>query len=186
MEFSDIKLINMYKSFTMMRAVILVSLILPVLERAAQNVKMYRQPVEDQYVPKIVRNNFRTQYPQSAISIWYISHIIYWYEDYAPVWYADWYDSGRRVTIYTFEYPAYYEVDFYRNQLNSPVIFNHYGHWFETRTRISELPDPDAKTLREEGFPEHALSNHRERIEAPDMTGSVYRLQAAELKRSTG
>ena len=106
----------------------------------AQQVKSYRQPIEDNLVPKVVRTNFRSQYPQSAIVIWYVSHITYWHEDYAPGWYGEWYQP-RTAVVYTFEFPTYYEVYFYRNKENSRAIYNRHGHWFETRTKLSALPD---------------------------------------------
>ncbi len=142
----------------------------------AQQSQTYRHPVEDNLVPKTVRANFKTQYPRSLINMWYTSHITYWYEDYATGWYGGWYAS-RPVVVYKFEFPSYYEVDFYRNNENCRAIYNRYGVWFETRTKLIALPDSIADALRSAGYGDWTWSQHIERIEAPGMPGYVYRLR---------
>ncbi len=157
---------------------LLVSASLMASSVSAQQVRTYRQPIEDHLVPAVVRTNFKTQYPRAPISIWYISHITYWYEDYALAWYGDW-NIPQTTVVYTFEYPAYYIVEFYRNDENSRAIYNRYGHWFETRTKVPVLPEPVAEALKKAGYGAWGWSKHKERIESPGMEGSVYRLQVS-------
>ena len=166
------------------KKILIILLILISCTVCAQQAKKYRQLIEDQFVPKIVRANFKSQYPQSAIVIWYVSHITYWYENYAPGWYGEWYGPERTTVVYTFQNPSYFEVDFYRNKENSRAIYNRYGHWFETRTKVSTLPDTIGNVLRQSGYEEWTWSKHKERIEAPDMIGHVYRLQVTNGRDS--
>ena len=145
----------------------------------AQKVTKYRQPIEDNLVPAVVRTNFKTQYPRAIISIWYSSHITYWYEDYITTWYGDWH-IARPTTVHTFEFPTYYEVDFYRNEQNTRAIYNRYGQWFETRTKITALPDDISNKLKNSEYGDWSWSQHKERIEAPGMPGSVYRFEVGK------
>ena len=108
--------------------------------------------------------------------MWTTSHITYWYEDAAPGWYGGWYVS-RPVLVYKFEFPSYYEVDFYRNNESSRAIYNRYGTWFETRTKLIDLPDTIVDALEHAGYADWTWSQHKERIEAPGMIGCVYRLK---------
>ncbi len=149
----------------------------------AQQKGSYRILLDDQQVPKIVRDSFKSRYPQTLISIWYTSHITYWYEDYAQTWYGAWYPT-RQMVVHKYEQPAYYEVDFNRNGETSRAIFNRYGQWFETRTKISSLPDTVASSLKESEFGDWIWSDHKERIEAIGAPGPFYRLQVSDRKVS--
>jgi hypothetical protein len=107
--------------------------------------------------------------------MWYITNITYWYEDYGPVYYNKWY-KPRTVVVYRFDQPSYYEVEFFNNDENSRAIFNRYGNWFETRTQINQLPENIVDALRKSEFVNWKWSEYKERIEAPGMKGSVYRM----------
>jgi hypothetical protein len=110
--------------------------------------------------------------------LWYTSHITYWYEDYSQTWYGEWYPV-RQVVIHKLENPANYEVKFNRNSEKSRDIFNRYGQWFETRTKIDSLPETVASFLRKSGFGDWIWSDHKERIEAIGAPAPFYRLQVS-------
>lgn len=61
-------------------------LFVPVWVLVAQQTGSYRVLLDDQQVPKVVRDSFKSRYPQTFLSLWYTSHITYWYEDYAQTW----------------------------------------------------------------------------------------------------
>lgn len=149
----------------------------------AQREVSYRIVLDDAEVPKEVRAAFKAKYPNTFMSIWYTSHITYWYEDYAQTWYGSWYPV-RQTVVHTFEKTAYYEVDFQIEQKPSRAIFSRYGQWFETRTRIKELPEQVVTGLRESEFGEWIWSEHKERLEAMGVPGYIYRLQVSNKKLS--
>lgn len=144
-----------------------------------QGQKSYRKVTEPINVPKEVRKNFNLRYPGSYVKMWYITSITYWYEDYGPSYYNGWYQP-RTVVVYKFNEPANYEVEFLHNDENSRAIFNRYGQWFETRTRIVVLPEVILNALKESKFASWKISEYKERIEAPGMIGSVYRMQISK------
>jgi hypothetical protein len=152
-------------------------------ELSAQQEVSYRIVLDDKQVPREVLAGFKAKYPDTYMSIWYTSHITYWYEDYAPSWYGTWYPV-RQTVVHKFEKPAYYEVDFKLNNESSRAIFNRYGQWFETRTKINALPEEVASGLRESEFGEWKPSNHKERIEVAGSPDYVYRLQVTNRKLS--
>ena len=149
----------------------------------AQQQVSYRVVQDDHAVPKEVRAAFKAHYPETFLSIWYTSHITYWYEDYAPSWYGSWYPV-RQTVVYKFEKPAYYEVDFQINKEPSRAIYSRYGQWFETRTRIKELPEEVHIGLKESDFGDWMWSEHKERIEAMGVPGYIYRLQVTNRKNT--
>jgi hypothetical protein len=163
--------------------ILTILLTLPLNILMAQREVSYRIVLDDQQVPKEVRAAFKATYPNTFMSIWYTSHITYWYEDYAPSWYGSWYPV-RQTVVHKFEKPAYYEVDFQINNEPSRAIFSRYGQWFETRTRIKELPEPVFKGLRDSEFGEWMWSEHKERIEALGVDGYIYRLQVTNKRLS--
>ncbi len=148
-----------------------------------QGQKSYRQIIETNNVPKEVRKNFNLRYPQSFVKMWYITNIAYWYEDYGPSYYSGWYQP-RTVVVYKFNEPSNYEVEFLNNNENSRAIFNRYGQWFETRTHIVNLPEEISSALKESSFGNWKISDYKERIEAPGMPGSVYRMQVSKNQMS--
>ena len=157
--------------------------LIPFCAAWAQREVSYRIVLDDPQVPKEVRAAFKAKYPETFMSIWYTSHITYWYEDYAPSWYGSWYPV-RQTVVHKFEKPAYYEVDFQIDKQASRAIFSRYGQWFETRTRIMELPEPVVIGLRDSEFGEWIWSGHKERIEAMGIPGFIYRLQVTNKKLS--
>ena len=160
---------------------ITILLFIPLYALMAQREVSYRMVLDDSQVPKEIRAAFRTKYPQTFFTIWYTSHITYWYEDYAQTWYGAWYPV-RETVIHRFEKPAYYEVDFQQNNETSRAIFSRFGQWFETRTKISALPEEVALGLKETEFGDWIWSDHKERIEALGIPGYIYRLQVSNRK----
>lgn len=144
-----------------------------------QNVKTYRQLIESRDVPQKVRTEFRTRYPNAFVKMWYITSISYWYQDYGPSYYNGWYQP-RTVVVYNLSEPANYEVEFLNDYDNSRAIFNRYGVWFETRTQLVTLPDQVENALKSSAYDKWKRSDYKERIEAPGMPGSVYRMQVSE------
>jgi len=156
----------------------LLLLFAPVWILMAQQAVSYRILLDDQQVPKLVRDSFKERYPKTFMSLWYTSHITYWYEDYAQTWYGVWYPE-RQTIVHKFEKPAYYEVEFDSGTEKSRAIFNRYGQWFETRTKLSNLPETVASSLRESEFSDWIWSEHKERIEALGAPEPFYRLQVS-------
>lgn len=143
-----------------------------------QNAKNYRQVIETNNVPQKVRTEFKTRYPHAFVKMWYITSITYWYQDYGPAQYNAWYQP-RTVVVYKFNEPANYEVEFLNDYDNSRAIFNRYGVWFETRTKVVELPESAVKAMENSEYGNWMWSDYKERIEAPGMPGSVYRMQVS-------
>lgn len=143
-----------------------------------QNSKTYRQMIEINNVPKNVKAEFKARYPSSFVKMWYVTSVIYWYEDYGPSYYNGWY-KPRNVVVYKFDQPSYYEVEFLNNGEDSRAIFNRYGTWFETRTHVYNLPEKVLNVLKSSEFASWTWSDYKERIEAPGMTGSVYRMHVS-------
>ncbi len=149
----------------------------------SQGTKSTRQPVNNNEVPKNVKQEFKIRYPDAFVKMWFITHISYWYQDYGPTYYNGWYPK-RTVYVYNFKEAPNYEVEFLSNDENSRAIFNRYGAWFETRTRILYLPENIIEALEKSEFAHWNLSEFKERIEAPGMPGSVYRMQVSHKNRS--
>lgn len=148
-----------------------------------QGSKSYRQAIEMNDVPKSVRNEFKTRYPTAFVKMWYITSVTYWYEDYGPDYYNNWY-SPRTVVVYKFDQPANYEVTFFNQDENSRALYNRYGVWFETRTPSVILPEHIIQALKSSSFGNWKWSEYKERLEAPGMPGSVYRLQVSNGNQS--
>lgn len=150
----------------------------------SQNTSLYRQPVIEKNIPKIVSTTFKVSYPDAYVFNWYITHISYWYDDYSGGWYNNWY-GPRQVVVYTYTEPAYFEVEFSAEPgETSRAIYNRYGYWFETRTKLSGLPANIADSLKNSKYGAWNWSIHKERIEAPGMPGSIYRLKVSKGLRS--
>lgn len=149
----------------------------------AQGESTYRKRVDDQYVPKEVRTSFKKMYPNVFFSLWYTSHSVYWYEDYAPGWYGNWYPI-RQVTVIKLEKPAYYEVDFQYQGNATRAMYNRYGQWFETRSRLTSLPPEVENGLKNSEYGDWLRSDHKEQIIVPGYNGVIYRLQVTNRKYS--
>ena len=168
----------------MKRLLILGLLVLTIWPAYAQNNVAFRKAVSERLVPADIKNKFNKQYPGVLVLSWYATHVSYWYDDYGPNWYADWY-GPRKIVVYTFDKPAYYEVEFIPDPGEiSRSIYNRYGNWFETRTEIQGLPPRISDALNQTQYRDWKWSQHKERIEAPGMKGSVYRLQVSQGRRS--
>ena len=165
------------------RKFILISslLLIPAYSLLAQREMSYRIVLDDYQVPKEVRAGFKAMYPEIFMGIWYTSHITYWYEDYAQTWYGAWYPV-REIVVHKFEKPAYYEVDFQQNGESSRAIFNRFGQWFETRTKIKSLPEEVTQGLKNSEFGDWLWSDHKEKIESLGMPGFIFRLQVTNRK----
>lgn len=144
-----------------------------------QNSKTYRRLVDINELPKSVRSEFKIRYPTAFVKMWYTTSITYWYEDYGPTYYNGWYQP-RTVVVYKFDQPSYYEVEFFNQDENSRAIFNRYGNWFETRTHVNKLPDNIIEALQNSDFAGWKISDYKERIEAPGMVNSVYRMNVSK------
>ena len=162
----------------MKNSILFVLLVLFTFALPAQNVKTYRQMVEISDLPKNVRSEFKLRYPSSFVKMWYATNIAYWYEDYGPSYYNSWY-RPRTVVVYKFDQPSYYEVEFLNKDENSRAIFNRYGNWFETRTQVVNLPQHIIDAVLNSDFGDWKMSEYKERIEAPGMVNSVYRIHVS-------
>jgi hypothetical protein len=150
----------------------------------AQKTVQYRQLAVEKAIPQIITATFKVTYPDALVYNWYITQIAYWYEDYSGGWYNGWY-SPRPVIVYNYAEPAYYEVEFSNEPGEvSRAIYNRYGYWFETRTKLSGLPMNVVQSLKESKYADWNWSQHKERIEAPGMPGAVYRLKVSKGMRS--
>lgn len=162
----------------MKKFLVLFTLLIFAISFYGQTAKSYRQVIETSDVPKSVRNEFKTRYPDAMVKMWYVTNISYWYEDYGPSQYNNWYKT-RTVVVYKFNQPSNYEVEFLNDYENSRAIFNRYGAWFETRTQVYNLPDGVEKAMEYSDYATWQRSDYKERIEAPGMPGSVYRMQVS-------
>jgi len=163
----------------MKKTTLIITLLLASLCFFGQNSRQFRTMVENRDVPNNVRREFIRKYPNSFVKMWYVTSITYWYEDYGPTYYNGWYRRTQTVVVYRFDQPSHYEVEFFRNNESSRAIFNRYGVWFETRTKVDKLPQVIADALENSDFSGWKLSDYKERIEAPGMINSVYRMHVS-------
>ncbi len=164
---------------TMKKIILILTLFISAVSIFGQNSRTYRQMVEIRDVPKNVRGDFNLRYPNAFVKMWYVTSITYWYEDYGPSYYNSWY-RPRTMVVYKFDQPSYYEVEFMRNDENSRAIFNRYGNWFETRTKVNNLPQKIVDALEDSDFSGWKISEYKERIEAPGMVNSVFRMHVSK------
>jgi len=167
----------------MKRIFILFFLMSFILCSYSQNEKSYRQMVDAVDVPQKVRAEFKKRYPDAFVKMWYVTNITYWYQDYGPSYYSNWY-RHRTVVVYKFNEAANYEVEFNNDYEDSRAIFNRYGVWFETRTKVYHLPDDVKKSLEATEYATWLWSDYKERIDTPGMPGSVYRMQVSKSNRA--
>ncbi len=99
-----------------------------------------RLPVPKKAIPKLLNVTFKSQYPDVLLHSWYGTHITYWYNDISSNWYYGWYGE-RNIELYTYQETNFYEVEFTNKDGElSRAIYNNYGFWYETRSRIKGLP----------------------------------------------
>ncbi|NNC94243.1 MAG: hypothetical protein HKN92_01695 [Chitinophagales bacterium] len=157
--------------------------ILPV---SSQTTVAQRVPASEKVIPPIVLHAFNKQYPNSLLKGWFVTHISYWQGDYSSGWYTDWY-GPRSITIYRFEKPTYFEVEFI-NAANpgeiSRAIYNVYGYWYETRSMIKGLPMKVIESLKNSDYGGWKISEFKERIESPGWPVDVYRFKVSKGLKS--
>lgn len=87
--------------------------------------------------------------------------------------------------IYTYQENNFFEVEFTNtNGELSRAIYNRYGFWYETRSRLKGLPLAILEVLKTTKYAEWKRSPGTERIESHDRKGSVYRFHAYKGLRS--
>lgn len=151
---------------------------------SAQTSGGYRQPANQKAIPKIVIDSFKEAYPNVLLKGWYVTHMTYWQNDCSAGWYSDWYGQ-RTVVVYTFQKPAYYEVEFVNNPGElSRAIFNVYGYWYETRSQVRGLPGPVHGAIEQAGYAGWKISLLKERIESPGWPYDIYRFQVKKGLKS--
>lgn len=149
----------------------------------AQNNQGYRQPINIKAIPKIVTKTFSEQYPDVHLLGWYSTHITYWQNDYSSGWYNNWY-GHRSIVVYKYEKPTYFEVEFIDDDGNdSRSIYDYTGYWVETRSKITELPNPILNTLTRSIYSVWHVSPLKERIESPRWS-TIYRFNVYKGKKS--
>ncbi|MFC1527193.1 hypothetical protein ACFL5D_00415 [Candidatus Neomarinimicrobiota bacterium] len=149
----------------------------------AQTVHGYRKPINEKAVPKIVLKTYYEQYPGAFLLGWYSTHISYWQNDYSSGWYYDWY-GNRSIVIYKYENPNYYEVEFFDDDGNNcRSIYDLYGYWYETRTKIKELPYPIVNHLKNSKYSNWETSPLMEKIKSSRWP-TVYRFNVYNGKKS--
>ncbi|MFC1784928.1 hypothetical protein ACFL0J_04795 [Candidatus Neomarinimicrobiota bacterium] len=123
------------------------------------------------------------EYPDNYLLGWYSTHISYWQNDYSSGWYYDWY-GNRSITVYTYENPSYYEVEFLDDNGNDcRSIYDLYGYWYETRSKIKELPYPIVNMLPNTKYGNWNISPLKEKIESPRWP-TLYRFLVYKGKKS--
>lgn len=143
-----------------------------------------RMPVPEKSIPNLLSVTFKSQYPDVLVHSWYATHITYWYSDISSNWYFGWYGE-RVIELYTYQENNFFEVEFTNtNGELSRAIYNRYGFWYETRSRLKGLPLAILEVLKTTKYAEWKRSPGTERIESHDRKGSVYRFHTYKGLRS--
>ena len=146
----------------------------------AQDLVALRKATYEKSVPKQVVETFKNRYPNVLVKGWFVTHLTYWQNDYSSDWYTGWYVK-RTIVVSNYELPTYFEVEF----VNLPgelsrAIYNKYGFWYETRTKIHGLPIAILDYLKTSEFKTWAISTMKERIESPSWPMDIYRFQVSK------
>ncbi len=150
----------------------------------SQNITALRQPASEKAIPELVVEAFKEQYKYHSVKGWYVTHLIYWQNDYSSDWYTDWYHQ-RNINVYTFEKPNYFEVEFVVNLGElSRAIYNRYGYWYETRTKIKGLPMAIYDSIRNSKYAGWKISPLMEKIESPQWPVDIYRFNLSKGMKS--
>ncbi len=150
----------------------------------SQNVTAHRQPVSVKTVPKPITTNFNKQYPHVLLLGWYSTHLTYWQNDHSSDWYKGWYGQ-RKIVAYTYLNPNYYEVEFMDHPgETSRAIYNLYGQWFETRTKINGLNTSIRESLKASKYYGWKISSTMEKIESPMWPIEIYRFHVSKGLKS--
>mgnify|MGYP003655561595 CR=1 FL=1 len=136
--------------------------------------------VNENVVPKVVVMTFKKQYDNPLVYKWNTTHISYWYSDYSDGWYNNWY-GPRTVVMHSYQASNYFEVFFTKDPGEiSIAIYNRYGFWYETRTRLTGLPPAVLEGLSKTKYAEWKRSTNKERIEAAGWPDDVYRFKVTK------
>ncbi len=150
----------------------------------AQNVVAQRQPANVNLIPKIVKNTFKEQYPNVLLKGWYVTHLVYWQNDYSSDWYSNWY-GPRKVVVYTYQKPNYFEVEFMDQPGElSRAIYNSYGYWYETRTRINGLTMGIYDALKASDYNSWRITKPMEKLVSPMSPIEIFRFQVTRGMRA--
>ncbi|MFC2100931.1 hypothetical protein ACFLRZ_03780 [Bacteroidota bacterium] len=150
----------------------------------AQSVQEQRVPASEKAIPVVVLKAFKLSYPDALIKGWYITHITYWYNDMSSGWYSDWYGQ-RTIIVYVYEKPNYFEVEFIDQPGElSRAIFNKYGYWYETRTRLKGLPQIILESLKQTKYADWKRSVLVEKIESAEWPETIYRFRVSKGMKS--
>ncbi|MCJ7802604.1 MAG: hypothetical protein MUP82_09650, partial [Candidatus Marinimicrobia bacterium] len=112
------------------------------------------------------------------------THITYCQNDYSSGWYNDWY-GNRSIVVYAYENPNYYEVEYLDDDGNDcRSIYDLYGYWYETRTKIKELPMLILNAISRSKYSIWHISPLKEKIESPRWPTTIYRFHIYKGKKS--
>ena len=161
-----------------MKRILVMLLILSSFSVTAQYT--YQTPINQSSVPIVVVSTFKQQYKNPLVHSWNATHISYWYNDYSDGWYNDWYGT-RTVVVYGYEKPNYFEVVFTKDPGEvSRAIYNRYGFWYETRTRLKGLPLEVLEGFAKTKYADWKRSTNKERMEAAGWPDAVYRFKVSK------
>lgn len=161
-----------------MKKIILALLITVSYTAAAQYT--YQIKVPESTVPSVIVMTFKKQYSNPLVHSWNTTHISYWYNDYSDGWYNNWYGT-RTVAVHTYQQTNYFEVVFTQDPGEvSRAIYNRYGFWYETRTRISGLPAEVLEGLSKTKYADWKRSVNKERMEAAGWPDAIYRFKVSK------
>jgi hypothetical protein len=150
------------------------------LNSPAQTSAGYRIPAGVKAIPNLVQETFAEQYPDVLLQGWFVTHITYWQNDISSGWYSDWY-GDRSYVVSRYEKPTYFEVEFMKDPGElSRAVYNLYGYWYETRTRINGLPPIVREALKGAGYEGWKISTLKERIESHAWPLAVYRFKLSK------
>ncbi len=150
----------------------------------SQNVTAHREPAIERAIPKLVIETFKDQYPDILLIGWYITHLVYWQNDYSSNWYTGWY-TQRTIVTYNYEKPNYFEVEFVDQPGElSRAIYNRYGYWYETRTKISGLTMAIYDSIKESKYSGWEISKTMEKLESPMWPMEIYRFHVSKGVKS--
>ncbi|NND93474.1 MAG: hypothetical protein HKN45_01335 [Flavobacteriales bacterium] len=159
---------------------IALTLLMVTQTKSAKSQYEYRLPAGIKAIPEVVQSTFSERYPDVLLKSWYITHISYWQNDVSAGWYSDWYGE-RTIVVNRYEKPTYFEVEFVEEPGElSRSMYNLYGYWYETRTKVNGLPQAVNEALRSAGFEAWKISATKEKIESPSWPLAVYRFRISK------
>ena len=168
-----------------MKYIFILSIVLSFsIDCISQNSFSQRVPASKKAIPALVLNVFNEAYPNVLVQGWYITHISYWYNDISSGWYSDWYPSAPEI-IFVYEVPNYFEVEFIDQPGEySRAIYNRYGYWYQTRSKISGLPEKVIESLSKSEYATWKRSKLMEKIDSNEWPEPVYRFKISKGVKS--